>query len=330
MSATKEALRRERMEIALPTLVELFVTTKQTEGRSQRTQEWYRTQLGRFVEFVGEVKLPDLNVDDARRFVAHLQSQETQFEDHPLRPVVEKGLSAHTVHGYVRALKSFSGWLKEEGFTSRDIFARLKRPKLPQPLIKVLADDEIEAILGYINPATLLGSRLYLIVLLFLDTGIRASELCTLKLEDTFVGDNYIKVKGKGSKERIVPFGATTKKALIRYLHTFRPEPLPAVEELILSQDGSPVSYVALAHSIKRLGRKAGVPRLHPHLMRHTFAVKWLMNGGDLMSLKLILGHTDISVTQQYLHLAQSHIEVSHHRFSPVDRLGVGGNGRRR
>ena len=69
---------------------------------------------------------------------------------------------------------------------------------------------------------------------------------------------------------------------------------------------------------------------MHPHLMRHTFAVKWLMNGGDLMSLKLILGHTDISVTQQYLHLAQSHIEVSHHRFSPIDRLGVGGNGRRR
>ena len=72
---------------------------------------------------------------------------------------------------------------------------------------------------------------------------------------------------------------------------------------------------------IKRLGVRAGVPRLHPHLFRHTFAVRYLMNGGDIMTLKLILGHVDLSTTEMYLHLAQSHIQVQHNKFSPVDRL---------
>ena len=112
-------------------------------------------------------------------------------------------------------------------------------------------------------------------------------------------------------------------------MNTFRPE-LDNIltQEVFLSVDDRLFSYTAFAHFIKRAGEGVGIPRLHPHLFRHTFAVKYLMLGGDLMTLRLILGHSDISVTQLYLHLAQSHVKVQHERFSPVSRIKI--NNRKR
>ena len=86
---------------------------------------------------------------------------------------------------------------------------------------------------------------------------------------------------------------------------------------------GTPLTYDALAHLIKRAGRNVGIPRLHAHLLRHTFAVKYLMNGGDVMTLRLILGHASLDVTQGYMHLAASHVKIQQERFSPVSRLKI-------
>jgi site-specific recombinase XerD len=323
------------MEITLPTLIDLFSATKQTEGRSPRTISWYREFLTRFATFAGkggEAKLRDVSIDTAREFIASLQSQTKRFVGHPKHPEEEGGLSPNTIHGYVRALKAFASWLHEEGFTTSNIFARLKRPKVPQPMIEILSDNEIKDIFSSINPNCLLGARIYAIALLLLDTGIRATELCTLTLENTFIDEGYAKVKGKGNKERIVPFGAGTKKALIRYITTFRPEPTSATNgdnRLVLTPWGDPLTYVGLSKAIKRLGHTSGITRLHAHLFRHTFAVNYLMNGGDVMTLKLILGHTTLDVTQVYMHLAEAHVKVQHERFSPVDRLGIGSKRRR-
>ena len=110
-----------------------------------------------------------------------------------------------------------------------------------------------------------------------------------------------------------------------RYTVTWRPEPdLPSTDNLFLTPDGAPMTYGALRQALKRLGKKAGGPRLRAHLFRHTFAVRYLMNGGDGMTLRLLLGHSTLDVTQMYMHLAEAHIKVQHSRFSPVDRLGIG------
>ncbi len=152
----------------------------------------------------------------------------------------------------------------------------------------------------------------------------------SLHLANTYIEQDYLKVLGKGDKERILPFGSTTKKALLRYIHTFRPEPIhEGVEQLILATDGSPLTYSGLAQAIKRLGKRTGVPRLHSHLLRHTFAVRYPINGGDIMTLRLILGHATLEVTQMYMHLAEAHVKVQHHRFSPVGRLVMKVRGRR-
>ena len=313
------------MEITLPTLIELFLATKQTEGRTPKTIGVYRNNLERFVHFLGdEVKSSQLTLDHARAFVASLQERTTRYEDHPFRDEIEGGLSASTIHSHVRVLKTFSTWLADEGWTTRNVLVRLKRPSLPKPVIEVLADDEIGRILSSVNPKCLYGARLHNIVLLLLDTGIRASELCCLTLDDVHLKEGYIKVCGKGRKERIVPFGSTTKKALLRWLVTWRDELAVDTTAAFVTNGGYGLTYRSLCKAVKRLGNRADVPRLHCHLFRHTFAVRYLMNGGDIMTLRLMLGHTSIETTQMYLHLAQAHIQLQHHKFSPVDRLSLG------
>lgn len=321
----QDILRREKMETTLLTLIDLFTATKQTEGKAKSTIAWYKKRLSRFAEFVGEgARLPDLTLNAARSFVASLQEKTTRYEQHPIAPQKEGGLSAYTIHSYVRALKTFSTWLYDEGFTKQNLLAKLKRPQLPKTLIDILTDEEINRLVNSLNPNTFLGLRMMCIILLFLDTGIRASELLGLELDDIDWNNDTIKVLGKGNKERIVSFDPQTKKYLLRYLNAFRPKPANgSVAALFLSVDGTPLSYCALAHMIKRVGESVDIPRLHPHLFRHTFAVHYLMLGGDLMTLRLILGHCDIAVTQVYLHLAESHVKVQKERFSAVSRIKI-------
>lgn len=334
MAASRTEFRgKAKVEMSLPALIDLYILSKQIEGRSLKTLTWYRANLERFANFATNGHTPglsDVSLNQARAFVAHLQGRTTRYEDHHMRPVKEGGLSPHSVHAYVRTLKAFGSWLVEEGYVDTHPFERLKPPKLPQTMIEVLSNEEIRSIVGVINPDTVLGARMHAMVLLLLDTGIRASELCGLTVDNTHLEDGYIKVRGKGNKERIVPFCNTTKKSLLRYLHTFRPEPASeGIEVLFLSVNGVQLTTSGLAQALERLGQAASVPRLHPHLFRHTFAVHYLMNGGDIMTLRLMLGHTTLEVTQMYLHLADSHVRVQHGRFSPVDKLELSGRKRR-
>lgn len=312
----------------LDLLIDLFVVSRQIEGKSKKTTEWYRANLNKFAEFATNGHAPtlaDLSLEQGRAFVAHLQGRTMRYEGHGSRPAEAGTLSPHTVHAYVRTLRAFGSWLLEEGYASSNIFQRLKPPKLPETMIEILSDDEIKRLLAAINPKCYLGARMYAIFLLLLDTGIRASELCGLTLGNVHFGECYMKVRGKGNKERIVPFGLATKKALLSYLHGYRQAVAEEGEQAVfLGVDGAPLRYAGLAQAVRRLGKSSGVARLHPHLFRHTFAVRYLMNGGDIMTLRLILGHTTLEVTQMYLHLAEAHVQVQHSKFSPVDRLDLG------
>jgi site-specific recombinase XerD len=325
---TREALPREKMETTMSVLLEMFLSAKRIEGRTKNTIKFYKSLLTKFITFLGDCRIGSLSIDDARRFIAHLQSKKTRCADHPMSREKAGGLKATSMSAYVRSLKAFSSWLYEEGYTRVDLFSRLKRPSLPEPVIEVLSNAELDRIKQCINPDCFLGSRAYAIFLLLLDTGIRASELCTLTVENTHLDENYIKVMAKGRKERIVPLANGTKKAMLRYDTTFTPE--SDRPEFFLNCDGQRLTYSGLKQLIDRLGKKADIPRLRPHLFRHSFAVHYLMAGGDLVTLQRILGHTTIQVTQMYLHLVDSDIKVQHSKFSPVDCLGLGVRERRR
>ena len=193
----------EMSELGLNRLIEHFGQSNKAEGKSPKTIAWYGEMLHGFIRYVErndrKATLVNLDIRLVRDFVVHEQG---------------RGLSPYSVQGKVRALKAFSSWLFNEGYTSENILIALKVPKAPLNLIEPLTDQEIERLIGYQNPLTAIGSRNIAIFILLLDSGLRISELCGLKYEDDHIEEGYMKVFGKGSKERIVPIGALSQKML--------------------------------------------------------------------------------------------------------------------
>ncbi len=330
MSRKSEGLRnKERMQITIPTLLEYYFESKKAKGCSKKTLVAIRSVLERFRRFLEarghSLKLDDLTIEDARAYVASLQGRITKYDDHKLVPPKPNAeYSPQTIHSHVRILRTFSNWIRDDGYTKQPIFARLELPKLPQVKIAVLAPEEINQILASINPGTFIGARLMAMVLVMLDTGIRAGELIGMLLLNVDWDRGVIKVFGKGSKERFVPIGATAKQTLLRYVQTFRPQPARSdIDQVFLSVDGYPLSVNALVHIMTRLAKNSGVSRLHAHLLRHTSGVHYLLNGGDTKSLQMYLGHSTSDMTNHYEQLTTEHMMAQHRKFSPVDSLGV-------
>ena len=158
-----------------------------------------------------------------------------------------------------------------------------------------------------------------------LDSGLRVSELCGLRYEDAHIEEGYLKVLGKGAKERIVPIGALAQKMLWRYVIHFRPESeVESDNYLFLTLDGKPLKPNAVKLLLKRWGKKAGVPRVHAHLCRHTYATNFLNhNCGDVFRLQQILGHTTLEMVRKYVHFASTQALMNGRTSSPVDHMGI-------
>ena len=149
--------------------------------------------------------------------------------------------------------------------------------------------------------------------------------MSNLLFENTHIEEGYLKVIGKGSKERLVPIGASTQKVLWRYVLHFRPQPINESNDyLFLTIDGEKLEYNAIRLLLKRLGKKAGVPRLHAHLCRHTYATNYLCHKcGDVFRLQHILGHNTLEMVRKYVHYASSQAMMNDRTSSPVDQLGI-------
>jgi integrase/recombinase XerC/integrase/recombinase XerD len=231
-------------------------------------------------------------------------------------------LAPMTVANHVRAMKAFASWLDREGYTSGNVLGRLVLPKVPLKVIEVLTEEEIGRLLASINRKDDLALRNVAILVLFLDTGLRLFELLSLKLVDIHFEDQWLKVMGKGQKERVVPFGARAAQVLTRYLHQGRFDPLKRTEAF-LSVKGEPINGNVIKMLFARLGQRSGIKRLHPHLLRHTFATPYLVAGGDVFTLQSILGHTTLEMTRRYVSLASTQVSIQHRRFSPMDQLSL-------
>ena len=315
----------------MPTIdqvVSNYLTALTLEGKSAEYTLWLQSRLKPFAKFFvanqGQDRINSLTIEDGRAFIKSLMERKVRYTDHKIRNEIEGGLAPITIHGYVRALRSFSSWLYEEGHTDENIFDGIQPPKVPQTLIDPLSEDEIRKLLLAVQRDTAEGQRNYAMLLMFLDAGVRLSELINLKMEDVNFGVGQFKVFGKGAKERLVPLGQTAKRALIRYLEQARPEPVnPAESRVFLTVSGLPISKDSVAKIIQRLARRTGITRLHAHLFRHTFAVRYLINGGDVFTLQKILGHASLDMTRKYVTLANTDVKEKHILYSPVDHLGL-------
>jgi len=160
--------------------------------------------------------------------------------------------------------------------------------------------------------------------MLLLDTGLRIGELINLRMEDVHMDEGFLKVIGKGKKERIVPIGSNAQRALQRYLFRYRSKPIyQEIDNVFLSAYGKPLTENSIKLIFVRLAKRSGVYRLHAHLCRHTFATRFLINGGDVFILQQILGHSTLEMVRHYVNLASSHVAIQHQRFSPMDRISL-------
>jgi site-specific recombinase XerD len=307
----------------LQELIQQYRVSNSVEGKSTYTVEWYTQLLTLFLCYLKRNGLLDnlstFDITTARNYVLYLQ-QRKKLSRYPGNS--QKNLSPKTVQCHVRTLKAFSSWLFREGFTSENRLTNLKIPKAPSKIIEPLTPEEINKIFRCINKKHPMGMRDLAILILMLDTGLRASEVCSLQLGHLNLEKYYLKVLGKGAKERIVPFGDYTRTTLNYYINKGRPRLLGKNSDTVfLTADGRPMSVNALKLFFNRLAKSSGISRLHPHLCRHTFATNYLLNGGDVFSLKEILGHTTLEMVNQYLHFTTIQISIQHHRFSPMDWL---------
>ena len=306
-------------------LIEYYEICNRAEGKSPRTIAWYTEMLMSFSGYMkAELQRHDIsafNIDNVRRYIIHLQNK-PKFQGHPNTPQQNELLSPRTVQCHVRALKAFSSWLYAEGYTSENRLQNLKLPKAPSKIIEPLTPQEIKKVVSSISRNVYSGERNHAMLVTFLDSGLRASEAAGITLNNLNLKDGSIKVMGKGSKERTVPIGKFVQMELLHYIEKVRPEPYDYDSgELFLTKGGKPITSNTVKLVFSRLAKSSGVGRLHAHLCRHTFAINYLLNGGDIFSLKTILGHTSFDMVNHYLHFTSSQITAQHHKYSPMDKL---------
>ena len=321
MKKVEKNMRWEEMaksNIELGRLMQHYEAFNRSENKSERTVGWYNEVLSLFQNWLtnqkNTTKLQAIGEDEVRDFIVYLRE----------RTVHGHCLSVSTISNRVRALRAFFTWLEGKGYTKTNLLLGLKPPTISPTVIEPLTPQEVDSLFSRMNQNTALGARNRAIICLFLDSGLRLSELAHLKESDVHLDQRYVKVMGKGGKERIVPLGTTCQQTLLHYYHHFRPDPVNrTIDCFFLDFDGYPLSPRGIASMMRRLSVTSGVKRLHPHLLRHTYATRFLLNGGDVFLLKQNLGHSSLAMVEHYRHIASREAALLSETFSPLDRMNL-------
>jgi len=282
-------------------------------GLSPRTVDAYRRDLLRFVDFVGGEGRDGPERDGPEKVTpADVRSYMSSLS--------ESGLAPTSVRRAQSALRTYFGFLLEEGVTDQDPTEGLESPKVGRPLPDVLSFEEVLGLLG----APRLDSPVYwrdkAILEVLYATGVRVSELIGLKVANLDLEVGLCTVWGKGAKERMVPFGGPARVSLDRYLQDVRPELDRGSSggHVFLNRKGGPLSRTAIWNLVRDAARAAGLSKkVSPHTLRHTFATHLLEGGADLVVVQELLGHADISTTQIYTHLDREYLRGVHKKYHP-------------
>jgi integrase/recombinase XerD len=230
------------------------------------------------------------------------------------------GAAAATIKLHAVALRILFRFLVQRQMLERDPTEFLGVPKIERYLPETLSEPEIVKLLGAAGGKTPLEIRDRAIVELLYASGLRVSELCGARLENLDLEKGFIRVVGKGNKQRLVPVGAGARKAIGRYLEVGRPELVGKKTggEIFLSVRGRKLTNQRIWQLLGELGRRAGLKKdVHPHMLRHSFATHLLQGGADLRIIQEMLGHADISTTQVYTHVDTRGLQKAHRQFHP-------------
>ena len=278
------------------------------KGLAKNTLEAYGKDLTEFIQWAEDIfKRPlfDIHEKDLRLY----------FLDRS-----EAGLSPRSITRKISTLKGFYRYLLKEGHIRENPTDLLETPRLSAPLPRDLSLEEVDRLLAQPDPDSLLGARDKAMLEILYATGLRVSELLALRTQDINLEVGYLVAYGKGSKERLVPFGEIALEELSRYLLAFRPRLCKAgkVPYVFLNRSGKRLSRQGFWKLIHRYARQAGIASMvTPHVLRHAFATHLLERGADLRSVQLLLGHASISTTQIYTHLNRERLKKIYQRHHP-------------
>ncbi|MBU0594425.1 MAG: site-specific tyrosine recombinase XerD [Gammaproteobacteria bacterium] len=273
------------------------------EGLARNTLESYRRDLDQFAAWLGRER--HLNLLDAGQadLLAYLSQR---FSAH---------VKAATSSRLLSSLRRFYRYQLRQGKIQKDPTLQIEMPKLPRILPKSLSEADVEALLNAPCVGESLGLRDRAMLEILYATGLRVSELVTLPLQGLSLEMGVVRVMGKGSKERLVPLGAEAVDWLQRYLAEARPDLLAGKPSsaVFVTQRGGAMTRQAFWYLIKRYAAQAGLASaLSPHTLRHAFATHLLNHGADLRVVQMLLGHSDISTTQIYTHVARERLKQLH------------------
>ncbi|WKZ38407.1 MAG: tyrosine-type recombinase/integrase [Anaerolineales bacterium] len=290
LQSSHDHIKKIQKIIFLETAFAGFLVACEARALSAHTIEDYSRTIRMFIAYVGDIPMQDITVDLITGFLASVR---------------RRGVGEKTVLNRHIGLAAFWTWALKNDIVGHHIVRQVEKPKPPEIIIEPLTESEVRVLLNEVrrNP-----DRDRAIIYLLLDTGLRASELVSLDRGEIDMENHRIIVKkGKGNKDRKLPFCNKTASVLAQYLNN--------------CTDRKPfnIKRRSLTDVVFRLGLRSGVRNVHPHRFRHTFAINYMRNGGDVFTLQKLLGHTTMEMVKRYLHIVQTDIDRAHHRASPVE-----------
>jgi len=279
----------------------------QLRNLSPKTIDVYFERIGYFAAYLDEIDTRFENVDRAivQRYIVSLKGT----------------VSDETINGRIRTLRCLFNYLDREGlWDGKNPLDNVKLLKTAKRIKPVVSPEDIQRILRGINRKTFEGNRNFVMLLLFWDGMLRLKELTGLRTDDVNLGEGYMKVFGKGRKERIVPIGMRTAKHVQKYLVKWRKA--VSGDLLVCMRNGEPIKDRHCHKIVQRLGAKHKI-RLYPHLLRHSAATHFIKQGGNVAVVSKILGHTSLTTTENYLHLKGMDLLQGFEKFSPVSSLRI-------
>jgi site-specific recombinase XerD len=310
--------------------VQRWLGDGKAQGWSPRTLKDREEALERFCWWLEHEErtsptLAALEPASIRSFLAYAREARSEGRFGCDRESAKREARPATVHAYFRILRAFANFCVAEGLLGETPLRNVKAPRVPNDQIQPLSPEEVQALIDAAR-RTRAPERDVAVILMLVDTGMRASELMGLRMTDVDRGTGELTVTGKGNKKRTVYMGVACRRALWRYLEAERVEALPD-EPVYVSVGGTKSGEAFTNSGVHRIVAKAGKAaaikgvRCSPHTLRHTFAVNFLRGGGNLFELQQLMGHADLTILRRYVALAAADLAQAHRNASPADRM---------
>ncbi|MGJ7026108.1 site-specific tyrosine recombinase XerD [Petrimonas sulfuriphila] len=275
-------------------------------GLSSNTIDAYMTDLQKLIDFAEtrNLSFTEMKLQHLEEFLAELH---------------DNGIKARSVARIISGIKSFFHYLVLDGFIEENPGLLLEAPKIGLKLPVVLSVEEIDCLLDRIDVSTAEGARNYAIIETLYSCGLRVSELTNLRFSDLFFDEGFIRVQGKGSKQRLVPISETAIQKIKNYLlHRNQQRVIKGSEDVVfLSSRGTAISRVTVFYYIRQYAEAAGISKeISPHVFRHSFATHLLERGANIRVIQEMLGHEKITTTEIYTHMDRSFLRqeiIEHH-----------------